>query len=38
MPLRPAHRVLGAAGTELPTGPLPNQDGTTIYAYEFPLP
>ncbi|NNJ25624.1 hypothetical protein [Alienimonas chondri] len=37
MPLRDEHRILGAAGLELPTEPLPNQNGTTILSYEFPL-
>ena len=36
-PLRPEHRVLGAPGSEPPAEPLPNQLGTTIFAYEFPL-
>ena len=37
LPLRDEHRILGAPGRELPTEPLPNQNGTTIYSYEFPL-
>lgn len=40
MPLRDEHRILGVAGTAAdgpPTEPLPNQNGTTILAYEFPL-
>ncbi|MFH5802884.1 hypothetical protein [Alienimonas sp. DA493] len=36
-PLREEHRILGAAGRDLPTDPLPNQNGTTILSYEFPL-
>ncbi|QDT16925.1 hypothetical protein [Alienimonas californiensis] len=36
-PLRDEHRILGAAGRERPTEPLPNQNGTTILSYEFPL-
>ena len=43
MPLRDEHRILGAAaefeGDEpvVPTDPLPNQNGTTILSYDFPL-
>ena len=35
--LPPEHRVLGGPGAAAPAGPLPNQQGTAVYVYDFPL-
>ena len=35
--LPPEHEILGAPGSDAPTEPLPNQQGTAVYAYDFPL-
>ena len=31
------HRVLGSPGAAFPAGPLPNQQGTAVYVYDFPI-
>ena len=41
VPLREEHRILGTEGRAedgvVPSEPLPNQNGTTIFSYDFPL-